>query len=313
MRPLPRKAALAAAALSALCWGLATVMSKGALERLPPITLLVVQLASSVLFLWTLILVRGTRRGELRDALGVAWLGLLEPGVAYALGLAGLARTEAGAAALIGSSEAIMIAVLATILLQERLSRLFFPLSAVAIAGLTLAAGVDGLGSGEWLGNGLIVAATLTAAFYVTLSGRLVGDRDPILVVGCQHLVAGAFALLLLLFEVTSGATATLGELPSSLWVLAIASGIVQYALAFTFYLAAMRGLAASIVGAFLYLAPVVSLAGAAIFLGEMLSLQQMIGAAMAIGALLLLSRMRAEEGRAKARAPACAAGGEAS
>jgi drug/metabolite transporter (DMT)-like permease len=71
---------------------------------------------------------------------------------------------------------------------------------------------------------------------------------------------------------------------------LALGSGIVQYALAFSFYLAAMRNMATSVVGAFLYLAPVVGLAGAVILLGEKFSALQLTGAVIAVGALVLLS-----------------------
>ncbi len=307
MSGLSRSTALLAAALASLCWGLATVMSKGALASVPPLTLLAVQLGSSILVLWTLALLRGVRRDQLRDAARVAWLGLLEPGLAYVLGLCGLALTQAGAAALIGASEAIMIAILAAMLLGERLSRAFFPLSAVAVVGLSLATGASaGALSREWLGDGLIAAATLTAAVYVTFSGRLVGARDPILVIACQHIAACALALLLVPFELGSGAWSTVGQLPFSAWGLAIASGIVQYALAFTFYLFAMRGLAASVVGGFLYLAPVVSLAAAAVFLGETLSAWQLLGAALTLAALLLLIRWRGEEARVHAELRPC-------
>jgi len=41
------------AGFGAACWGISTVTSKGALEFLPPLTLLVVQLLRSHLLLWT--------------------------------------------------------------------------------------------------------------------------------------------------------------------------------------------------------------------------------------------------------------------
>lgn len=129
------------ATLAALCWGSATVMSKGALDQVPPIALFVIQLASSLAFLWTLLLVRGVRTGAIRDAFRIAWLGLLEPGIAFVLALIGLAYTKAGIATLIASSEAPMIAALSALLLRERLSARFFALSAIALAGLTLAKG----------------------------------------------------------------------------------------------------------------------------------------------------------------------------
>lgn len=280
----------AAATLAALCWGAAVVMSKGALDRLPPILLLVVQLASSVTFLWTALLIRGLRRADILGAMRVAWLGLLEPGLAYGLGLIGLADASAGNATLIGATEAIAIACLSAALFGERLSQGFFVLSAVAIVGLILAVGVDGSVSGGLFGNGMLAIATLVAAVFVVLSGRVVRDRDPMLVVACQHLAALAFALALLPIEIAAGDGAAPSVVPLSIWFLAIGSGIVQYALAFSFFLAAMRSIAASLVGAFLYLSPVVGLAGAILFLGEMFSASQLAGAALTIAALLALN-----------------------
>ncbi len=231
------------ATLAALCWGSATVMSKGALDQVPPIALLVIQLASSLAFLWTLLLVRGVRTGAIRDAFRIAWLGLLEPGIAFVLALIGLAYTKAGIATLIAS-----------------------------------------------LGDSLIALGTLVAAVYVVLSSRVIVERDPVLVVACQQLVAGILALALLPIEIVQQHGVALGHLPTSTWALAVGSGIVQYALAFAFYLAAMRSITASLAGTFLYLTPVVGLAGAVIFLDEKFTVLQLVGAAIVLGALLLLS-----------------------
>jgi drug/metabolite transporter (DMT)-like permease len=286
----PQIISFLAATLSALCWGSATVMSKGALGQVPPIMLLVIQLTGSLVFLWTILLARGVRAGALRDALRIAWLGLLEPGLAFVLGLVGLAETQAGNATLIASSEAIMIAALSALLFRERLSLRFFLLSAVALTGLMLAIGINGVTLGGLRGDGLIALGTLAAALYIVLSSRVMRDRDPILVVACQQLMAGILALVILPIEILRGDIVDLGALPISTWALALGSGIVQYALAFSFYLAAMRSMAPSVVGTFLYLTPVVGLAGAVTFLGEKFTGLQLTGAAVTVGALVLLN-----------------------
>jgi drug/metabolite transporter (DMT)-like permease len=58
---LSGKAAVAMT-LAAACWGLGTVMSKGVLDYLPPLLLLVVQLVGSLLFLWTAVFTRRRRQ-----------------------------------------------------------------------------------------------------------------------------------------------------------------------------------------------------------------------------------------------------------
>ena len=288
----PQIISVLAATLSALCWGSATVMSKGALGQVPPIMLLVIQLTGSLVFLWTILLTRGVRAGALRDALRVAWLrSLAWSRVSPSFwDIVGLAETQAGNATLIASSEAIMIVALSALLFRERLSLRFFMLSAVALMGLMLAIGINGVTLGGLRGDGLIALGTLAAALYIVLSSRVMRDRDPILVVACQQLMAGILALVILPIEILRGDIVDLGALPISTWALALGSGIVQYALAFSFYLAAMRSMAPSVVGTFLYLTPVVGLAGAVTFLGEKFTGLQLTGAAVTVGALVLLN-----------------------
>src|SRR5215469_3312705 len=157
------------AGLSALCWGTATVMSKGALSGFPPLALLTIQLAASVISLRTALMLRGASLPGLREGLRLAWLGLLEPGLAYVLGLIGLSATGAGSATLISASESVMIAALAALLLKERITLRFAVLSAVAICGLVLAVGVKDVVSDAFIGDAFIFAGTAAAALYVVL------------------------------------------------------------------------------------------------------------------------------------------------
>ena len=67
------------AVLAALSWGMATVMSKGALAAFAPIFLLVVQLAASVVCLWVTVYARQKpgRPLAFRTVVRFASLGLL--------------------------------------------------------------------------------------------------------------------------------------------------------------------------------------------------------------------------------------------
>jgi hypothetical protein len=80
---------LAALILAATCWGVGTVISKAALAEISPFTLLPIQLAASLALLAVLMRYQGISfRTEGSPLLGR--LGLLNPGLAYALGLIGL-------------------------------------------------------------------------------------------------------------------------------------------------------------------------------------------------------------------------------
>jgi drug/metabolite transporter (DMT)-like permease len=278
------------ATLAAVCWGLATVMSKGALSSFPPVLLLIVQLLGSGLFLWVIAGVRRVEARSILQAVELCWLGLLEPGAAYLLALSGMVDTLASGASLIGASEAIMIAALSAIIFRERLSVTFILLSIVAFGGLIVALGIAEVGVrvGDWQGMALIFLGTLAAALYVVLSGRFLGDRDPMLVLAFQQIVA--FVLAVSMLPLLGNRPVAIAAVTSKVWALALISGTLQYAISFWLYLVAMRQLRPSVAGSILNLIPVVGLAAAYLFLDEKLSMAQLAGAAVTVIALILVS-----------------------
>ncbi|MGB2839173.1 MAG: DMT family transporter, partial [Actinomycetes bacterium] len=133
--------------LAAASWGVGTVVSKQALDEFAPVALLVVQLTVSVLFLSTLSIRKpgptATGRGRRRAIL----LGLLNPGLSYALALVGLSTIAASTSVLIWASEPALIVLLALIVLRERLTPRLWSAIAMALAGVLLvvyAGGISG-------------------------------------------------------------------------------------------------------------------------------------------------------------------------
>ncbi len=282
------------AVLAALCWGTATVMSKGALTAFAPIFLLVVQLLASVVCLWLLVFFRKGRvqRLPFGTMAKFAALGLLEPGLTYLLALLGLEHTRASTASLIGSSEAMMIIGFSALLFAERPTLRFMLLSVVAVFGLYVslgAASVEVTGS-EVRGNALVFAGTAVAAVYVVLSGRIAAQADPVTLVAWQQTVALGMALLTLPLEWAWRSQQVSLPSDASVWLLAAASGVVQYALAFSFYMAALKTIHANVAGSYLNLVPIFGIAGATLFLGELISMQQLVGAAITLAAVTWMS-----------------------
>ncbi len=279
--------------LAALCWGTATVMSKSVLADVSPVSLLVLQLVGSVAVLWLVVWGQRTASGRWREIMRYSWLGLLEPGLAYLLGLIGLTDMKAGAATLIQSSEAIMIVVASVFILRVAPTGRFLVLSVVALAGLVVA--LDLLNFSEATGNGvfgvtLMFFATAVAAIYVVLSSRIALKTSPIVIVAWQQTVALVFALVLLPVEWLLSPDGI--GLPQSLriWLLVLVSGIVQYALGFSLYMRALGLISANVAGSFLNLTPVFGLGIAFVFLDEMMTPLQLAGTAVTITAVMLIT-----------------------
>jgi drug/metabolite transporter (DMT)-like permease len=109
-----------------------------------------------------------------------------------------------------------------------------------------------------------------------------------------QQTAAVAFALALAIAVAVGGGGQLTGPVPLSevsaqAWAAALVSGLMYYALAFWFYLSALRHVSASVAGSFITLVPVFGVA-AALVVGESLSPRQWIGAALVVSSVAVIA-----------------------
>ena len=282
---------LAALVLAATCWGVGTVISKAALDEVPPLTLLPIQLAASLAVLALLMRRQGVSfRGDGPPLLGR--LGLLNPGLAYALSLLGLVTITASLSVLLWALEPLMITVLAASFLGERITPTFVVLSLMAVAGVALIVYDPTIGGGQSIGVALTLAGIACCAAYSVIARRWIpGASETSQVILAQQAHALGLALVLvILVGAVGGAIA-----PSSLTPLglasAIGSGVLYYAGAYWFYLGALRHVPASFAALSFYLIPIVGVTAGALLLGERLDPRQWLGAVVVLGALLAIAR----------------------
>jgi drug/metabolite transporter (DMT)-like permease len=287
----------AALIAAAACWGIATVMTKGMLSAIPPITLLIIQLTFSISLLWIFVYLRGSPVSDKKALLKLGATGILNPGISYTLSLLGLSATTVTMSTLLWASEPVLILGLAWLMLRETLTLRQIIFSMTAMLGVVLIGGL-GVGTtinGILIGNLLILGGVLCCALYTVLVQYVGSEFDPLLTVALQQTFALLWALLiwplelsigdplwaLLIWplELSIGDPVNLAELGLSAWVWAGCSGIVYYALAFWLYLYGLKRVRASIAGAFINLIPFFGVSGAYLFLGERLSPIQWIGA----------------------------------
>ncbi len=264
------------------CWGVGTVLSKQVLDRgVAPLTLLVIELAASTLLLGVGALLAGVRPTWSPGLARLALLGVLNPGIAYALGLLGLLTITASLSVLLWATEPILIMLLAVLILRERIAAATMIGVAVALIGVLLVLHRPGA-SGDGAGIALTLGAVTACAFYTVLTRWLLLDDGSLEVVLVQQGAALCFAVALA--GAAWAADLTRLELPTDLatWGLALASGMVYYGLAFWFFVGGLRGVPASVAGSLFPLIPVFGIA-AGYLAGDRLSDRQWLGAAMVI------------------------------
>lgn len=273
-------------------WGAGTVISKELLGSVSPIPFLLIQLAPSVLVLWAVVAATGRWPAGTRGLLPILLLGWLNPGLAYTLSMLGLAQTSASVATLLWAAEPSLIVVLAWLLLRERLSIRLVLLTLSAALGVLLASGAVGSGtafSGSAWGAATILAGVLCCAAYTVLFRGIATDMHPLFVVAVQQTVGLLWVIAIWPLDSGGSGPGDLAALPVSVWLGALASGLMYYAIAYWFYLAGLQAMPASRAGNFLNLIPVFGIAAAYLFLGERLTVLQWAGAALILGSVVLL------------------------
>lgn len=283
----------------AFCWGVGITLTKVALSEITATTLLIIQLSASVLFLATVCYVRDRRLPVSWGYLKQGRAGIFEPALAYMVGTLGIQMTTASNATLIGSSEVILTILLAAIFLGEKLTRVKLLLSGVSFMGISLLLLEDPerLREASLAGDLLVLLGTLFAVFYVLCSKKQIASVNPLQLTTAQQIVGltvttmcfGIFAIA----NPSYAISATGISLP--FWLLAIGSGIMQYALAFLLYLTALQTIPASQAAFYIALIPVFGVASAVLILGEQPSLAQWVGGGLVVAASYAANRLTEE------------------
>jgi len=277
---------------AAACWGIGTVISKHALDDLEPFTLLTVQLLTSTTFLFAVILIQRVRVVWTPEMRRLAALGVLNPGIAYALGLIGLTSITASMSVLIWATEPVLIVLLAVLVLHERISPGLGVALGVAVTGVLLVVYQAGA-AGTTVGVLLTVAAVGACALYTVIARLLLVDDASIAVAGVQQAAALAFAIACLaVSELLTTHGHPIGSVSAATWLWAAVSGLLYYGVAFWLYLTGLARVTASVAGSFITLVPVFGVAGA-VFIGEQLTARQWIGAAIVVGALTIVGTLQ--------------------
>jgi len=281
---------LALLTCAAASWGVGTVVSKRAVEEIPPFTLLPIQLAASLVVL--VVIMRATGAPLRGSPPILSRLGVLNPGIAYALGLAGLTWISASLAVLLWALEPLLILLLAGLFLREGITGRLVGLSLVAAAGMVLIL-FDPASGGQWPGVVLTLLGVGACAAYTIIARRFVATSDSTAqVVLAQQAYALGFAIVVVVIVAALGGTVSPPAVSPIGLASAVASGALYYAGAYWFYLTALRRVPASLSATSFYLIPIFGVAAGTVLLGDRLEAVQWLGVAIvAIAVSLIVSR----------------------
>lgn len=269
----------------AVTWGSAFPMIKLGLEGFsaPHLTLLR-HLVASAAFLVVILALRGRRLPRARDLGSFALLGMLGFFVYHLALNFGELHVSAGAASLIIATAPAITAIIAAIMLGDRMPPLGWLGSAVAFSGVFLIV----VGDGEIGFNAyalLILVAAIATAFYAVLQKRLFDRYRPIEVAAFATW-AGTLPMLIFLPGL-AGAVA--GAPDSSLWA-TVYNGVFPSAFAYTLFSLALSRAPVTLVTAFLYLVPVFALGSSWLLIGEVPTLLTFAGGLVAILGIVLVN-----------------------
>ena len=275
---------------AAASWGLATVIAKSALTEIPPIALLPIQLAASILLITPVLLARQRQEPRTRRLGRVIGLGILNPGISYALGLVGLVYISASEAVLLWATEPIMIMVLAAVTLHEHVSKTQVVAAGAATIGVGLIVSAPD-GTSHLFGIGLTLIAVSACALYTVLSRKWLVEESSLRVVAIQQTAALGFAVSILGAVIVSSGAMMPASISTRSWGSAVISGCLYYGIAFWLYLTGLKETKASIAGQYLNLIPLFGIAAGSVLLGDQLGARQWLGTLVLVLAVSLAVR----------------------
>ena len=278
---------------AAACWGVGTVLTKFALDGFDAPVLLPFQLTCSVLLLGVFLLATGSSVRGIRHPVKIGALGVLNPGIAYALGLTALAQIDASVSVVIWATEPVLIVLLAFAFLHERLPMWAVLCLASAMAGVGLIVGAPSE-AGSLTGVVLTFAAVLACALYSILLRRMDLTDSTLPVVFLQQASALAFAVVVLV--AAQGGSWGRSDATVTQTLSAVAGGAFYYGVAFLLYVAGLRRTSAARAGMFLTLIPVFGLVFSSLLLGETMDARQLVGSVVVIGSMATLAIREASQ-----------------
>jgi drug/metabolite transporter (DMT)-like permease len=274
--------------MMAVIWGINFVVVKYATHVFNPVAFTGLRVGTAAVFLLAVAFARGDLVLPRRDVIGLLLIGMIGNGLYQLFFVHGLARTRAGNAALIVAAAPAFIALFARVRGLERVRRLTLVGIALSVLGVGLViAGSARPSNGEvtLLGSMLVFFGVMCWSVYTILlqpytkridvarlsAITMVGGAVPLLIASTPALVATDWSIV--------GAGG---------WLALFYSSVISMGVAYYFWYRGLRVLGPTRTAVYANLQPIIALAVAWAFLGEVPTIFQGVGAATIVAGVFL-------------------------
>jgi drug/metabolite transporter (DMT)-like permease len=296
---MPRLASgLALAVLGAVAFsGKAIIVKLAYRQGVDAITLLMLRMAMALPFFVLMAWWAGRERQgakpdalHWRDQLGIIWLGFTGYYLASFLDFAGLSYISASFERLILYLNPTLVVLLGALLYRRPISLYQWLGLAISYGGVLLVFGHEAhfSGQGVWIGSALVFGSAVSYALYLSYSGELVRRLGALRLVGWASAVACIFCIAQFL---VLRPLATLWDLAPQIWTLSVINASVCTVVPVVLVMLGIERLGAGLAAQVGMVGPMSTLAMAAVFLDEPLTVWVLGGTLLVMAGVLVCTR----------------------
>jgi len=279
---------------AAFLWAVSFVATRVALQTVPPLTVVTLRLLISALcFLPWVIVTVGTKGIDLRSMGQLFLLSLFGTSLHYATQTAGLQYTTATNGSVYTTTGPITILLLSAVFLGERITLRKAVGVAVAMIGVLVVMGWETLSAFE-LGNvkgDLLVLSSIVMWGLFTVFGKKMTDQLGALRVTAWVTILGAVTMIPAGWGEARARGFSLVDASGEAWVAIAFLGVACSFFATLLYFVALGLSESQKVGVYLYTIPPMTAVVAALYLGEVITLNLVSGAVLVITGVALTER----------------------